>query len=154
MRTHIPARTALVLAPLLLFAFFAFACGRKDQNTGGSTEQQKRAATVASLDTGRRINSAHQIEDGTEVFAPGDTLWASVKTEDTPAGTRILARWVYTEGDVDQIVTEETRTTANAGTGYSSFFAYNPTGWPTGSYEIRIGLDGEMKKTKEIHVKA
>ena len=139
------------LIPLLLVLS---SCGRKNEEGTATRDntQQTPEASVTEVDMGRRINSAHQVEEKTDTFAPIDTLWASVRTENTPAGTRLLARWVYTEGDAEQIITEETHTTEQAGTGYTSFFAFNPDAWPVGSYELRIGVDGDIKKVKEFHV--
>lgn len=151
MRSRTGYSRLLLLLPLL--AVLA-SCGRKNDATTGGTPAQTPAVSIADVEVGRRINSAHQIEMVTDTFAPGDTLWASVKTENTPSGTRILARWVFTEGDAEQIISEETHTTAQSGTGYTSFYAYNPSTWPPGTYELRVGLDGEVKKTKEFRVES
>jgi hypothetical protein len=151
MRSRTNSITLMAIIPLMLIVA---ACGRKDNATTGAPAATPAQVTVADLEVGRRINSAHQIEQASDTFSPADTLWASVKTENTPSGTRILARWVYTEGDAEQIISEETHTTAQSGTGYTSFFAYNPSTWPPGSYEVRVGVDGEIKKTKEFHVES
>ena len=153
MRSH--RSTALVsLVPLLFLA--ASSCGKRGDEGGVQETQEKQAAplTVSELDVGRRVNTAHQIDGATDTFTPEDTVWASVKTENTPSNTRLLTRWVYTEGDLEQIIAEETHTTVTAGTGYTSFFIANPDPWPTGSYEVRVGVEGEIRKVREFHIQS
>jgi hypothetical protein len=151
MRSRTNSITLLAVMPLLLILS---SCGGQKNDSTTGTPSATPAVNIAEVEVGRRINSAHQIEQASDTFSPADTLWASVKTENTPAGTRILARWVFTEGDAEQIISEETHTTAQTGTGYTSFYAYNPSTWPPGSYELRVGVDGEIKKTKEFRVES
>jgi hypothetical protein len=145
------AAVACIFSALLLVT----SCGgnrNTERDRGDAGTQQAAEVRVSDLNVGRRVNSAHQIETMSDRFAPGDTVWASVRTENAPAGSRILTRWVYTEGGSEQIVAEETHTTAMAGTGYTSFFVANPVPWPAGSYEVRVSLDGEVRQTKEFRV--
>lgn len=153
MKGHRSTAALVVLVPLL---FLAASCGKHvDEGKVSETQEQQAAPlTVSDLDVGRRVNTAHQIEEATDTFAPRDTLWASVKMENTPSGTRLLTRWVYTEGGAEQIIAEETHTTATSGTDYTSFFIANPAPWPTGSYELRVGADGEIRKVKEFHIQS
>ncbi len=144
------------LACLVLLACLLGACQKKesaDRTDAEGPAPVREEARLTDVALGHGVNSAHQVEQVADEFAPGDTIWASVKTEGTPAQTRILARWVYTEGGKEQVVTEDTHTTAQAGTGYTSFFVTNPNPWPAGSYELRVGLDGEIKDTKKFSVK-
>jgi hypothetical protein len=146
------ARRAYPTAGLALALVLAGAC--KGERRAGEPEAAGRAeARISEVELGRQVNTAHEIEQPTDTFAPGDTLFASVKTEDTPVGTRILGRWVYTEGGAEQVIAEETLTTDQPGTGYTSFHATNASPWPAGSYELRVGLNGEIKETKGFSVR-
>ncbi len=153
MRMHY--RSARLLACIVL-AVALTGCSRKEGPEGTGEDAATATPpepTITEVETGRRVTSAHQVEEPVTSFAPTDTIWASVETRDTPAGTRILARWVYTEGTDEQVIGEETLTTANAGTGYTSFFVANPEPWPEGDYEVRIGIGSEVKETKTFSVK-
>jgi len=142
MHTQVVAIKASCAAVALLLAV---ACAKK--------ESVPQAATVADVSLGRAVNRAQQVDVPTDTFAPMDSVFAAVKTENTPAGTRILARWVFTEGGTEQIVSEKEITTTQAGTGYTSFFIANPGPWPAGSYQVRIGLNGEIKEKKAFSVR-
>jgi hypothetical protein len=152
MRNHPSHRWAY----LVVVACLLSACQKKEGTNrpdAGAPAPPREQARLTEVRLGHGVNSAHQVEQPADEFAPRDTIWASVKTESTPPETQILARWVYTEGGQEQIVAEDTHTTAQAGTGYTSFFAINPSAWPAGSYELRVGLDGEIKDTKKFSVK-
>jgi hypothetical protein len=137
-------RSSAVILGLALVA----GCGQKQP----APEAQPVAAKIAEVTLGRAVNSAHQVDHAMDTFAPTDSIFASVKTENTPAGTRISTRWVYTEGGAENIITENALTTTTAGTGYTSFHIANPGPWPAGSYEVRVGLNGEVKETKSFRV--
>jgi hypothetical protein len=144
-------------ASLVIAVGLTLACNKREGadegngKTAGDTTRMEVRVTEVQL--GRGVDTAHQITEVIDTFAPGDTIWAAVRTENTPAGTSIVARWVYTEGGDDQIVGEETHTTAQSGTGWTSFFAANPNPWPAGSYELRIVTDGQVRETKGFSVK-
>lgn len=130
----------------------AASCGNREP-APGTGQAPAVAPDVTEVSLGRAVNTAQQIDRPTEEFAPADTIYASVKTENTPAGTRILARWVYTQGGAEQVVSENELVTTEAGTGYTSFHVINPGLWPAGSYELRVGVNGEIKETKGFSVR-
>lgn len=147
MHTHAVAVRASCVAVALVLTV---ACAKK---APAPEAGQGNAASVAAVSLGRAVNSAQQVDVPTETFAPTDTIFAAVKTENTPAGTRITARWVFAEGGAEQIVSEKELLTTQPGTGYTSFFIVNPGPWPAGSYQVRIGLNGEIKETKGFTVR-
>ena len=124
-----------------------------EEAAGRQTPREETTVSITEVQLGKEVNSAHQVEDPTDRFAPSDTIFASVKTEETPAGTTIVARWLYTEGDEEQVVAEDRHTTDRGGTGYTSFFISSSTPWPTGTYELRIVTDGQVRETKRFSVK-
>jgi hypothetical protein len=144
MRTHSAANRIALLAVALLFVA---SCAKKE-SAPPVVEVQ-----VAAVDLGRGVNTAQQIDQPMDTFSPTDTIWASVRTEHTPAGTKIQARWVYTEGGAEQIVTETEHMTAKEGTGFTSFFIANPAPWPAGKYELRVGTNGKIQETKGFNVR-
>lgn len=148
MRTNRTTAAAGVLVALL-----AAGCSRSErEDQPGGAPAETPDPVIAAVELGRHVDSAQRVTDPTETFAPGDTLWASVETRDTPAGATILARWLYTEGDGEQLVAEERHSTAEAGSGFTSFHAVNPDPWPAGSYELRVSLNGGEEETKAFRV--
>lgn len=147
---------SLVL-PLVLTVALTIGCNRREGGDAGNGktagDTTRMEVKVTEVQLGRGVDTAHQITEAIDTFAPGDTIWAAVRTENTPAGATIVARWVYTESGEDQMVGEETHTTAQSGTGWTSFFAANPNPWPAGSYELRIVTDGQVRETKGFSVK-
>jgi hypothetical protein len=134
----------------------AVSCGnREPQPRTGETPNAGVvvAPDVTEVALGRSVNTAEQVDQPTNEFTPADTIFASVKTENTPVGTRIMARWIYTEGGAEQVVSENELQTTEAGTGYTSFYLANPSPWPAGSYELRVGVNGEIKETKGFSVR-
>ncbi len=148
MRTNAAVVKASCAAVALLLVI---ACAKKAPEPHGG--QTSTVADVAEVSLGRTVNSARQVDVPMEDFAPADTIFASVKTENTPVGTRITARWVFTEGGAEQVVSENELLTNQPGTGYTSFHIVNPGPWPAGKYEVRIGLNGDIKKTKGFSVR-
>jgi len=144
MRTHTVANRMAVLA----IAVLCVASCAKKQSAPPVVEVQ-----IGAVDLGRGVNTAQQIDQPMDTFSPTDTIWASVRTDNTPAGTKIQARWVYTEGGAEQVVTETEHTTANSGTGFTSFFIANGTPWPAGKYELRVGTNGKFQETKGFNVR-
>lgn len=147
MRTKaLAVKLSCVSAALLLI----LACAKKQPEPQPG---QVSTAEVAEVSLGRAVNSAQQVDVATESFSPTDTIFASVKTENTPVGTRIMARWVFTEGGAEQVISQDELLTNQPGTGYTSFHIVNPGPWPAGKYEVRIGLNGDVKKTKGFNVR-
>lgn len=145
MRAHSVAVTAACIAVAMLFTA---SCGKKQ-----AQDAPVATARVTEVTLGRAVNTAQQVDHPTDAFAPVDTIFASVKTEDTPAGTRITARWIYTEGGAESVVSENELVTTQAGTGCTSFHITNPGPWPAGSYEFRVGVNGEVKDSKGFSVR-
>ena len=148
-RTH--CLTVLIIAAALI-------SGCQKTRTGEETEREspgtpEAAVKITEVELGRSVNSASRVDQPTDEFSPSDTIYASVKTENTPAETTIRARWVYTEAGEEQTVAEDTHTTAVEGTGYTHFFIASPNPWPAGSYELRIQIGGASQETARFSVK-
>ncbi len=144
MRTNASAFKASCAAIALMLVV---ACAKKEANQAPAT------AMVTDVSLGRAVNSAQQVNVAVDTFTPSDTIFASVKTESTPVGTRISARWLFTEGGTEQVVSEKELVTNQPGTGYTSFYIVNPGPWPAGKHQVRIGLNGAMKETKGFTVR-
>ncbi len=142
------------MAGLVLVTALVAGCQQKSakqapEESPGTPELR---ATIVEVELGHGVNSAHQIEQPVYEFSPTDTVWASVKTENAPAGTTVEVRWVYTEGGQEQVVAEDSET-AVTGTGYTYFFAANVNPWPAGTYEFRVGIGGGPEETRKFSMR-
>jgi hypothetical protein len=136
MRISIIPALAVCLAAIL-----AAACGGKDTSAAG--------VSVTGIDVGRTLAADKSIGDVTDSFRPGDTIYASVKTEG--AGTATLtATWTYQEG---QKVNESSQTIAPTGPARTEFHISRPDGWPPGRYRLDVTLNGNPGGTKQFDVK-
>jgi hypothetical protein len=150
------ARAALVVSLVAALA----ACQRSETKTTAPAAPPPTAApppaapapvAVLSVDTGTGIAADHTISTSTTVFAPTDTIYASVKTTGAASAPRTLAaRWTYEDG---QVVKEDSQSIQPAGPAQHSFSIAKPDGWPTGKYKVEITLDGKVAGSREIEVK-
>jgi hypothetical protein len=139
---------------MVLVAALVAGCQQRsaEQAPEGSPDPPELRATIVEVELGHGVNSAHQIEQPVYEFSPTDTVWASVKTENAPAGTTVKVRWVYTEGGQEQVVAEDSET-AVTGTGYTYFFAANVNPWPAGTYEFRVGVEGGPEESRKFSMR-
>jgi hypothetical protein len=134
------------------------ACGRDadvdDQTaappaTGTATDQ---AVRVTDVELGRSIDAQGRIADGadTDDFARNDTIYVSVNTEGSAAGSRLTARWTFEDG---QVVDESSRTLSATGPAITEFHISNPGGFPAGRYTVEIQLDGRTVETESFTIR-
>jgi hypothetical protein len=127
-----------------LATILAVACGGKDAGAPPAS-----GVSVASTDLGRSLTADKSIGDVADSFRPGDTIYASIRTEG--AGTATLkATWTYGEG---QKVDESSQTIAPTGPARTEFHVSKPDGWPAGRYRLDVTLNGNPAGSKQFEVK-
>ncbi|MBK8249587.1 MAG: hypothetical protein IPK85_19645 [Gemmatimonadetes bacterium] len=147
--------SSLAIAAL---AVMAVACKKKDAAPAATTPPVAAApapvATVTAVEIGRHLGENKRVSDTTSVFAPKDTLYLAVATENTAPGAMLLAKWSFQTG---QTVDSTTQAIAAPGPGamgtVSEFHLVKPSGWPVGKYKVEVWLDGASKGVKEFEVK-
>lgn len=111
-------------------------------------------ATVASIETGKRIGADKRITDTTSTFAPNDTLYISVVTNNASASTQLKTVVTFQDG---QVVDSSSQTvaapTTMGGTSVTEFHLSRPGGWPTGDYTVEVWLDGQSAGTRTLTVR-
>ena len=91
--------------------------------------------TVTTVSLGTAVDADKRVAAPVDVFATGDTIYASVET--AGAGpTKLRAHWSFVRGDQTAMVDDTT--IELAGPGVSEFHIAKPTGWPTGDYKVDI----------------
>jgi hypothetical protein len=108
--------------------------------------------TVSAVTLGKSVGADKKVTAPTDTFAKNDTIYAAVDT--TGAGTAtLMAKWTYSGKDGKTIpVKEDTATIAPTGPATSEFHISKPDGWPTGSYQVEVMLDGKPAGTKTFKV--
>jgi hypothetical protein len=151
-----PRLLALALVIGLAPAFAA--CGRDadvDEDAAappafGTPADQ--AVRVTNVQVGRAIDAQGRIADDAETadFARADTIYVSVSTEGSAAGSRLTARWLFEDG---QVVDESSRTLSASGPATTEFHISNPDGFPAGRYTVEIQLDGRTVETEAFTIR-
>ncbi|GAB3736377.1 hypothetical protein GCM10028862_20950 [Luteimonas pelagia] len=103
---------------------------------------------VTGLDFGNRMGEGNRVASPMTVFAPTDTIHASVRTDGDGGG--VSARWLFQDGQV--VHTEDAK--VPAGPQVTAFRVDNPEGWPTGTYTVEFMVDGQVVRTGEFQVRA
>lgn len=128
-------------------------------NQDGEVEEEVPASTetidqvrVTGVQLGRAIGVDLRVSDEAEtgVFESTDTIYVSVDTEGAAAGATLAARWTYEDG---QVVDESTRSISPTGATVTEFHISNPDGFPAGSYQVEILLDGRSVETEDFEVR-
>ena len=145
----------LVAAAATAFA----ACGGRDTDTAADTAALAPApapaatASVTSTELGKRLGSNRRVVDTTTVFAPRDTVYLSVITENTTPSSMLVARWSFQDG---QVVDSTSQAVAAAEAGSQSvteFHVANPRGWPVGRYTVDVTLDAQQVASRTFEVR-
>lgn len=110
------------------------------------------AAKVTTIDLGNAISPDGRVAAGAArtTFAPTDTIYVSVLTDQPPAGAELSARWTFEDG---QLVSEGREQLTSSGDNATEFHISKPDGWPTGRYKVEIALNGQPSGQREFEVR-
>ncbi len=140
--------TVLLVAGLLIAA----GCGNREADTG-TTEAPAPIETagveVTEVALGKAVGADKTVSEATTTFEPTDTIYVSVRTAGTAPSATLAARWTFEDG---QVVDESSQTIAPTGPEVTEFHISKPDGWPAGSYEVAISLDGQAVETQSFTV--
>lgn len=146
------ARGAACLAAILLTVSACTPDQRENiDSAAGSAESLGRAVfSVIDVDMGRHVDADRKIADGTDTFAPSDTIFASVHTSGTANESAIIGRWTFPDGSV---VDQKADNVPAEGDGYLAFFITKPGGLAAGKYKFNVIVDGREVRSKDVTVK-
>ena len=105
---------------------------------------------VASVALGSALDPGKRIAAPKSLFAPTDTIYASVDTAGSGAPVTLTARWTYEDG---QIVNETSETISPSGPAATEFHIAKPDGWPAGRYKVEITSNGMSAGAREFEVR-
>ena len=145
------------VASAALLLLVAGACSKKDAAPADSAATATPPApapapAVSTIELGRQLGADKRITKDTSVFAPRDTIYLVVVTENTTPSSNLVARWSFQDG---QVVDSTSQAVAGAGGGQAvtEFHVAKPSGWPAGNYKVEILLDGARVGTRDFEVK-
>ena len=107
--------------------------------------------TVSSVSLGKAVGADKKVTAASDTFAKGDTIYASVDTTGSGSAT-LVAKWVYTKDGKTVPVKDDTATISATGPATSEFHISKPDGWPVGTYQVDVTLDGKPAVTKSFKV--
>jgi hypothetical protein len=119
---------------LLIVCAFAAACG-------------SRPLSITAIQLGRSLNPDHSVAEFATVFAPDDTVYVSVLTAGGGSGT-IGVRWTYGS----KVIGEPTKRVAGQDVAATDFPLQSTGGFPAGSYQAEIFVDGQSVGTRAFRV--
>jgi uncharacterized protein YfaS (alpha-2-macroglobulin family) len=105
---------------------------------------------LGAIELGSQIGEDDRVLAPSQVFAPGDTIHASIETEGEAQNVLIAARWSYEDG---QTVAESSETISTASPSVVEFHIAKPDGWPTGRYRVDITANGQPAGNREFEVR-
>ena len=112
------------------------------------------AAMVSTFETGKHLGSNHRVTEATTTFAPKDTMYLSVVSENSTPTTSMIAKWTYQTGQlVDSTMQMVARTDTTNPTAVTSFHIVKPKGWPVGKYKVELWMNGASVGSKDLEVK-
>jgi hypothetical protein len=133
----------MAIAPLLAIA----ACGG-DEYTEDGQLVEKTNVRVVGVDLGRAVDSQGRVADGTDTFAPSDTVYASVRTKGSSPKTVLGVRWRNAIGDEingNNILIRPTGDT-------STLFTLRYPHLDPGHYTLDTRVNGKVVKTASFTV--
>jgi hypothetical protein len=140
--------TVVLAAGLLIAA----GCGNRETDTAATEESAPTTTAgveVTEVTLGKAVGADKAVSEATTTFEPTDTIYVSVRTEGTSPSATLAARWTFEDG---QVVDESSQTIAPTGPEVTEFHISQPDGWPAGTYEVAISLDGQPVENQSFTV--
>lgn len=129
--------------------------GMTDAPADAPAEPQADAADVTVTDVlfGTEVDADERVTSPQTAFASDDeTIHVSITTvssADAPATATLGVRWTYEDG---QLIDERSAALQFTGPDATSFHVNNPEGWPMGTYDVEVTLNGEPVETRQFTI--
>jgi hypothetical protein len=145
------------MATLLAIAALAAAGCRKDEvppaDSVAAAPAPPPMAMVTTIETGKHIDANKRIVDTASTFAPRDTLYVSVVTNNATTGTMLKTVVTFQTGQVVDSSSQAVAPTTAGGSSVTEFHLVKSGGWPTGDYTVEVWLDGQSAGTRTLTVR-
>jgi hypothetical protein len=111
------------------------------------------APSVTTIQIGKHLGADRRVTDTTSVFAPRDTLYVSVVTENAGPAAQLTARWKFQDGQVVDSTSQAVAASVTGTMSVTEFHAVKPDGWPLGTYTVDLWLDNTPVGSRQIEVR-
>jgi len=148
------------LVTLLAATLLAVACSKKEEAPKPTPAPAPMAAqpappaaapfALSAIALGKQIGADKKVAEEIAVFAPADTIYASVSTTGAAPSVTLKARWIFEDG---QLVKESEETIAPTGPAVTEFHIAKPSGWPVGKYQVAISTPSGSLGSKSFEVR-
>lgn len=119
-----------------------------DSAAGSAIDVARTELAVLNLDMGKHVDAEKKVTEGTEMFAPTDTIYASVHMSGTATDGQLAAKWIFP----DSSVVDQKADNLADGTQRHVFFITKPGGLPVGKYTFRVIVDGREVRNTDVTV--
>ena len=102
---------------------------------------------VSTIQLGKSLNPDNSVGTFTTTFSPRDTVYLSVLTTASGAGT-IETKWYYGSTSVSDMKKE----VSYRGAAATEFRFHNTAGFPAGSYRVEVFLDGKAAGERSFKI--
>lgn len=108
-------------------------------------------ASISDVETAEDVNSDLEPVNKTSEFKTNqEKIYVTLKFSNAPSDTKLKAEWYYIEEE-EKIASYTKKVD---GSGRAAFHLTKPDdGWPTGSYEVRLFIDGEKADNASFSIK-
>ena len=107
--------------------------------------------TVSAVTLGKAVGADKKVTAASEVFAKRDTIYASIDTTGAGSAT-LVAKWTFSKDGKTGPVKEDSATITPTGPATTEFHISKPDGWPLGTYQVEILVNGKSAATKAFKV--
>lgn len=111
------------------------------------------SVSVTQVQLGTEVDNDSAVTSPQTAFASDDnTIHVAVTTvsdSNAPATATIGVRWTFEDG---QLIDERSAALEFTGTDTTSFHVENAEGWPMGTYNVEITLNGETVETRQFTI--
>lgn len=112
------------------------------------------APSVSTIETGKHLDANRRVTSSESVFAPRDTLYLVVVTENVAPGSTLVAKWTFQTGQTVDSTQQAVAPTGGATpAAVTEFHISKPSGWPAGKYRVEVWLNGVSAGSREVEVR-
>ena len=154
---HRMLHAGLLLA-LSLGSVATISCQREETATppSAAVAPESQAAQVpepfriSRIDLGSAVDAAKQVPSPTELFKPGDSIYASIVSEGASPSVSLVVRWTFEDG---RLVGESSQVISPEGDLTTEFHTSRPGGWPLGKYQVEVMANGTSAGVRSFEVR-
>ena len=141
---------AMLLATMCVLAACEPGDGRRVDTAAGTVDINDNI-NVTEVELGRAIGADKKVVNDLDTFAPGDTIYASVRLNGNGSPATLTAKWVFDDSVTVQEQNQPVAPTRDDT--WTEFHMTKSTPWPKGKYKVVVLVNGKEVETESFTVK-